>query len=38
MAQQVKDLALSWLWLWLQLWQVLDSWLWEQACGRKKVE
>ena len=26
MAQQVKDPALSPLWLWLQLWRGLDAW------------
>ena len=26
MAQWVKDLALSFLWLWLQLWRKLDPW------------
>ena len=28
MAQWAEDLALSLLWLWLQLWRGLDPWLW----------
>ena len=41
-AQQIKDLALSLLWLWLQLWYRFDPWpgnflmLWTQPKKKKK--
>ena len=34
MAQQVKDLVLSRLWLWLQLWHRFDPWHRTSACLR----